>query len=67
MFSRLFAAGATYLRRPRRYFKAFGIPFQFTDWDPFERPEPHAGQHATVLQLPASPHGVIGEVAAVVG
>jgi len=31
----------------------------------------YEGQHATVLQLPASPHGVIGEVelkhAAVVG
>src|SRR5262249_54906666 len=26
MFSRLFADGGTYLRRPRRYFKAFGIP-----------------------------------------
>src|SRR5215831_1506623 len=42
MFSRLSADGGTYLRRPRRYFKAFGIPSNLLIGTPSSVPSPHA-------------------------
>src|SRR6516225_4168459 len=42
MFSRLFVDGGTYLRRPRRYFKAFGIPSNLLIGTPSSVSSPHA-------------------------